>query len=366
MADAAYTIPPLWCPIEPAINPAWRAADRGTAEFARRFGLPRDPQLVKVKPEKLRIGELAGRFAPAADLKGLQLLSDVAYWTFIIDDDTDPSPQSNDAQPKAPDLADLCGFLSRIQRAFDTPAAMPLPDGPESGSGHLAAARDLRRRMEERTSDQQVGRWAASVRITFFVCLHEAAYQKRGRFPSLDEYFVRGIGSSLLQIFTNVMAVIDGPTVAPDDLERPEVRALTELTCLIARIDNDLYSYGRDLDGDIESSLVATLAREVGSFDAGLAQTVGTHDLLVGRFLKLRDRVLTTARPELRAYLLNLTALIRGHLDWASDLMRNRSDFSYFQRKTRVRWPVVFADAPSGHPHPPLTALPSVAWWWEV
>ncbi|MGW6915360.1 terpene synthase family protein [Kitasatospora sp. NPDC054939] len=290
-----------------------------------------------------RIGELAARFAPRATLPGLLALTDLLTVTFVVDD-------LYDAPGSAPGLADRNAVL-RAAVHTPTPSTDPVGRAVQRVlSSHAAlASRGLNGHLA-RAIDESL---AANL----------AEHLARSRLvPDLDAYLRHRRATTWFVPIADVLAVADGTEPAPAELDRPAVRALIDMTNLVTGWDNDVYGYARDhaaatLD---RVNLPDVLVRSLGCAPAEAVRLgLGLRDEVLARFLRLGDRTAATAGPALRALLANLTAGIRGHLDWTAGTDRFRT------AGTLARWPQPLTDR---RPVPPVW-LPPISgslWWWPL
>ncbi|MBV9025393.1 MAG: terpene synthase [Streptomycetaceae bacterium] len=254
---------------------------------------------------------------------------------------------------------DLARTTSSLLRALEG------GDDSDDDTPHAAAMRKLRAEIKEHASPNQLRRWAEAMRTYAYGLVWEAEYRQASSLPSLNDYIAMWMRAIGMAPSTALIDVTAGYEVPDRDLERPAVRALTEMTWTLVSWDNDFYSRNKEISraGD-NLNLIDVLARERGCDPAeALAEAVAMRDRVMVHFLRLRHRVAVQgARSELHCYLNGLGNFIRGHLDWASRCARYSAP-----SVAPVAAPMSPADwwkeFPADDSQEPLP-IPAIAWWW--
>ncbi|NPT57146.1 terpene synthase family protein [Paraburkholderia elongata] len=343
--------PAVWCPISPAIHPAWRELDARALAWADRFGLCSDP----VQRERLvraLAGDLAGRIMPRSNSRSaLQVATDYLMWLFVFDDTYCDEGVHSDKPGAMMELA------LQLARVVETPRPNP------AEGGYLpvvAALADIRRRLEDVASPVQIARWGAAVRAYLMCQAWEALNRANRVIPTLDQYAASRIDSGSLRATIFLQDVGNGFEVPHDQTSHPHVQALIEMTCTIVGWDNDIFSYAKETRrGGDWHNLVAVLAHEHGySLGQALTEAVALRDRVLNAYLALRDQILGGASPHLARFIADLDAWNRGNIDWsancgryinATDGSRSRITLTSQARETTLE------------PIP----VPSVRWWWQ-
>nr|WP_277348012.1 terpene synthase family protein [Streptomyces sp. HNM0574] len=250
-----------------------------------------------------------------------------------------------------------------MTRVIEVPEAPVLEDNPWA-----RGLRDLRMRLGRKATPTQMARWVAAWRRYFFGLGWETLHRSQGTVPTLNEFVaMRMAGTVGMEILTTMSDIADGYELPTADLERPAVRALTEMSWMLVALDNDLYSYHREalLQGN-GLNTVDVIARSEGcSPEAAVLRTVALRDRVMCLFLRLREQEAPRSGPELRRYTESLGQWVRAHLDWglvSARYLRPLGPDS--PPATWTELPHEFAPAPvDDSPGPP--ELPAVAWWWQ-
>ena len=103
--SALPSIPPLYCPIAPAMHPNAKAIDDGSIAFIERHGLSSPHQRVRLEAA---LNGVAGRLTPHGSLERVRLLSDLLLWLFTFDDLADEGALAG--RP-----SELLGLMMRLQ-----------------------------------------------------------------------------------------------------------------------------------------------------------------------------------------------------------------------------------------------------------
>lgn len=352
-------IPPVFCPIPSAAHPHAEALEERGVKWMTRHGFCRDPS------ERIRvIGSKAGEFFARASPEGieshLQVAVDWAYHQFLFDDLCDAGSASRNADA----FADLA---PRIVRTLEAPESALIADRTMSGP-----LRDLARRSRRVASSVQRERLVEAHRRFIVGVTWAVACQSRGVIPDLNQYAALRLHSAGGPPVTAWLEIINGCEISAREMSAPHVRALTELTWLIASWDNDLVSYGKELwlfdrDDHVPSSRPLNLVEVLmagghAPMERALREGVAMRDCLMCRFLTLRERVLRRASFELTRYLTDLGHLIRGNFEWSLTNGRYRNPDGAVV--DAVLPSSAFAPCPSRGAARPL-AIPVIAWWWD-
>jgi hypothetical protein len=335
---------PLWCPVDPAIHPAWRTWERNTVVWMERFRLDSE-QLEAGRLRCITAGELAGRTAlNPADAVGPQFAADSLLWLFAFDDaNCDEGRYSNSPA----DMAILIGEMNRIVETGRTTSAGPCAQ----------ALANLRQRLAAMASSVQVSRWVHSMRGYLGYQVWEAAHRQLGSIPTIDQYAVARIRNGSMEVCAMTLDIAEGYEVPPAEMERPDVRALTEMACSIVGMDNDIASYYKEHErSDCRLNLVDVIAHERGQApDQALPEAVAYRDAVLARYLELTRQVEPQVSGVTRRYICGLSAWIRGNLDWSMHTRRYRRAGKETIRVVDVpHSPVAEFSPPAG-----------VAWWWS-
>lgn len=177
----------------------------------------------------------------------------------------------------------------------------------------------------------------------YFLCqVWEAANRVDGATPDLDDYALLRIHNGAMKVSVMLLDIADGYEVPPADLDRPDVRALTEATCLLVGWDNDILSYRKEhvRDGGTQN-LLDVLAHAAGKPVPGMvSEAMFLRDQIMVLFERLSEQVRGAASTELRRYVTSLGHWIRANLEWGTTCER------YLNPEDPADLPTTWAAAP--------------------
>ncbi|MFD0691679.1 terpene synthase family protein [Actinomadura fibrosa] len=351
MTSSAPTpeLPPVYCPVEPAVHPAVEAIERRAVAWVDRVGLYRDDR------ERRRVlgtnsAEFYARFAPFGPEHNVQMAAHWVYWGFAFDDARcDAGPLS-----ARPDL--FLAMAGPLQRALE------VPDERMSEDPLVAALQDVGRSFRECAGPVQVRRFTEAHRAWLFAVAWQIVNRVRGHMPGLADYTAMRLHCSGGPPTLAMLEIATAAEVPAREMDSPAVRALTEMAILVAAWDNDLHSYRKEtVEGHTDQNLVNVLMRDGGgTAEEAMLRAVGLRDRVMARFLRLRDEVRRTASQDLRRYLDCLGHAIRGNIDWALRTPRYNDAEVAGVPMAAPRW----VDRPSDPATEPLP-IPGIAWWWD-
>ncbi|MDT3396401.1 terpene synthase family protein [Streptomyces sp. B1866] len=343
------SIPSLWCPLPSRIHPQRASITEFQLEWSvrHRLAVGRD-EIARLA--RTDIAGLAARFVPRATLTGAQTLAILLTATFVIDDLNDDGRLRG-----RPD--DFAHYASALSRALG-PGPLAEPADPP-----VRALHDIGRRLTHVASPALAARIVRDFRATLAAEVRESTNNARRLPPDLDTYVQNRLATTWVLPLTDLAAAVDGVEPALADLDRPEVRALTEMTSLILGFDNDICGYAKDRrDGAVDvNNLPDVLARATGAGPAqALAQAVSLRDQVLAHWLRLYDRLGETAGPAPAGHLANLASMISGHLHWAAACPRHT--IPHGGPVIRISPARRACDAPAAD----RLDVPSIAWWRDL
>lgn len=336
----------LWCPLRPAIHPAWRSWETGTVTWMERFGLDGE-QREAGRLRSIAAGELAGRTLPdTADPPGALFSARSLMWLFAFDDAyCDEGRFSHDPG----EMALLVAEMGRIAETGRTTSPSPCAQ----------ALADLRRQLDALAAPAAIARWVQSMKAYLGYQVWEAAHRRKRTVPSVDQYAVARIRNGSMEVCAMTLGIAAGYDVPAEEIESADIRALTEMTCCLVGLDNDIASYYKEhtRSGDT-INLVDVIAHERGrSAPEAVPEAVAFRDAVLALYLQLSEHVLAQATVSTRRYIGGLSSWIRGNLDWSTHTARYRREG---QATIRIcDTPRAFAIASAG-----FTPPAGIAWWW--
>jgi hypothetical protein len=342
IVDVDVVPPPFFCPFPAAIHPA--VAEMETAAIAWLD----EVRLYRTERERAKLlgtnsVEFYARFAPHGVPTHITTAALWVYWGFAFDDARcDSGPFS--ANPPA-----FLALAGQAQRAIeaDTPPAEP----------YAVALYDIVARMRTQVSDTVVRRFVEAHRYWLYCVAWQIGNRAADRMPPMPEYLAMRLGSAGGPPTIALLEIANDIEVPSREMDSPAVRALTEMTHLVASLDNDLHSYRTELaETQTDQNVINVLRHHDGlGVVEALEAAVSIRDRVMVRFLELHDRVRRNASEELRIYLDGLGHGIRGNIDWAATVPRYDSGGPL---------DITFCEEPRDASREPLP-FPAVSWWWD-
>lgn len=358
LESLSTSLPPVLCPVAATIHPNVAAIEARAISWIDRTGL------YSTSTERAwMIGsnsaEWCARLMPDAVEERLQILAEWTYWGFFFDDKRcDSEPYCS--QPGR--LAELAGSLVRSLEG-------PPRQIPDSADPFIVALQDLHGRFTALGSALQLRRWIDGHRHWLASVVWQNSYNERGIVAPLDEYVAFRGPATAGPVIVGLADFAGGYELPEDTCQDPAVRALTEMTCLIGGIDNDLQSWSKERQlQQSGQNVIAVLARHHGcSIEEALTRAVILRNQIMQLFLRLSGQAAQGAREESRRYLTGLGHVIRGNLDWGRGVPRytaqpgpDAGPLHARERDQPLRYTAGTTEIPD------LSAVPSIAWWWSI
>jgi Terpene synthase family 2, C-terminal metal binding len=358
LESLSTSLPSVLCPVAATIHP------NVTAIEARAISWIDRTVLYSTSAERAwMIGsnsaEWCARLMPDAIEERLQILAEWTYWGFFFDD------KRCDSEPYCSQPGRLAELAGSLVRSLEGPPREP----PAAADPFIVALQDLHRRFTALASALQLRRWIDGHRHWLASVVWQNSYNERGIVASLDEYLAFRGPATAGPVIVGLSDFAGGYELQEDAVQDPAVRALTEMTCLIGGIDNDLQSWSKERQlQQSGQNVIAVLARHHGcSPEEALLRAVVLRNQIMQLFLRLRGRAAERAGEESRRYLSGLGHVIRGNLDWGRAVPRYTAQPSpdagallSREREQSLR------DTASPTEIPDLSDMPSVAWWWSI
>lgn len=354
MLTRPLSIPPLYCPFPGGNHSDAVAIERRSSDWLLSFGTHPDEAAADYV-RRMRVGDLATRAMPAASAERVQVLADFVVWTVFDDPQVDLPTLTGDPTRTV-------ALFNKLLRMLEAPRA-PILRGNPWGE----ALRDIRLRLGIDASPVQIGRWIEAVRMYGVGALWHTACLRAGVMPSLADYVMMRLPSGGLQMYTTLGDWVEGYEISPEDLARPDVRALSEMAWALVAWDNDFISHYREsLAPGICINLVDVIAHEHRiPLEEALRTAIALRDRLMLRFIDVFGRVRPSACDLLGRYLDSLPRWIRANIDLSVRSERYLNPLNC--DPTRGLWadlPTDVTDEPSDRNPEPLP-FPAICWWWD-
>ncbi|MFV2173010.1 hypothetical protein ACFHW2_25005 [Actinomadura sp. LOL_016] len=345
---AGVDLPPIFCPLEAATNPACRVVERRAVAWMDEVGLCADAR------ERARViathsTDFYSRFAPHADEDRLLPAVLWVYWGFAFDD------AYCDAGHYSARPAEFVPIASRAQRALERPF-------PATGDDRFAAAvQDIGARLRKLGTPVQFQRFVAAHRGWLTGVAWQVANQARGHMPDLEDYLTMRLHSAGGEPTFAMLEIAGGAEVPAAEMETPAMRALTEMAILVASLDNDRHSLAREVGQNptVQNIYNVLLGHDGGPLPVAVRTVAGLRDRVLLRFIGLRERLAPRLGAAGRGYVDGLAYGIRGNAEWGLRVPR------YLGGDTAAAGEITWADRPMDDSTEPIP-IPTIAWWWDV
>ncbi len=304
----SFSIPPIYCPFLPAINPHAAEVQDAITTWVQRVGLVRQPNAL-ARFSASRFGYLTARAYPAIGRDELLLLSSWNTWLFCLDDQADESGFGHD--PAA------------MKAVFERFMAVLHDQAPTEESPLTRALLDLWGRMTARSTPAWRDRFRASVAAYFASQIWEATNRATGTTPAPDDYIrMRRITGAL---DTGIVLIDLAAHVALPDAVRtsPLVVALCDAANDIVCWTNDLVSLAKEVArGDVHNLVVVLQHARGGMLQSAVDAVARMIHERTEAYLALErtvPRYDAAVEADLAIYLGVLRSWVRGNFDWGRD-----------------------------------------------
>lgn len=351
-------LPSVLCPVAPAIHPSVAAIEARAISWIDRT------RLYSTSTERAWMvgsnsAEWCARLMPDAVQERLQILTEWTYWGFFFDD------QRCDSEPYCSRPGHLAELAGRLVRSLEGPPRRL----PASADPFIVALQDLHRRLTAMATPVQLRRWIDGHRHWLASVVWQNSYNERGVVAPLDAYLAFRGPATAGPVIVGLSDFANGYELSEQACQDPAVRALTEMTCLVGGIDNDLQSWSKERQlQQSGQNIITVLAHHLGCLpEVALTRAVLLRNQIMQLFLRLSGRAAEGASQEARRYIAGLGHVIRGNLDWGRAVPR------YTAQPDPVSGIVLGREREQSLSGvcqttevPDLAALPSVAWWWSL
>lgn len=353
MTSTRIEIPPLYCPIPYQRHPQWQQLERDALAWMTDYGFCEHPA-ARQQVVNTNTGEFLALAIPGTTEERLQVLTNLGYLLFVLDDERYTLGGSSSEQ--------FGELACRIIYCLETPESGMLGTG-RSAQAYLDSASALRREC----TPVQMRRIIDGTRRWFLSTLWERAVMSRGALPTLNEYFPMRMACGAAPLWMCLAELDTHLEITDREMDAPAVRAATELSWLVSSLDNDLFSCGKELHREEDAiNIVSVLRHHNGLHQAdAIAQAAQLRDSLMLLFVQVCERISPSAGTNLRSYLTGLGQIIRGHLDWAISPRTHRYTDPDGEHPNSIQITASITDTPPAQ-LAPLTLPPSVAWWMSL
>jgi hypothetical protein len=299
----AIARPSLHVPFDSAVSPYAEEVDQRTVDWAVGAGLV--PQSRAAMLRRSRLGLLAGRTHPRADIDTLTDVAAWYAWLAIFDGYCDEP-----ATVREPDR--FGAHLVRLLRVLESDTdANPR----EVFDATLA---DLRERARSRATADQLRRLALSVHGYFMGLLWEGGHRRVDAPVSFDDYRYMRRHTGGVPSWLMLMEIFGGNRPDPSDLAHPDMLGLCTRIGHVLTWQNDIISYDVEMASGVRIMSLPTVLEQERGWPAQRALDAAA-DLLTAEldgYAAAERQVLSWAGPALAGYVGDLRDLVAGCLTW--------------------------------------------------
>lgn len=304
------TIPLLYCPFSPAINPQVKEAANHTDAWVASFNLHSGAAYRQYQEDNF--AWLTARFYPKAELEQLKIANDFIVLLFALNDLLD------DQQVQLPT------FIERFI-AVTRNSAVPLS---KAEAPVLAAWADLWPRIEQISSPTWTARFTKHLAE-----LLQAALDKSGsetaQLTTVARYMEERLYLAGTHISTDIIPIIEGISLPDEVLQHPVLKELEQLSHKLLCWSNDLFSFSKEQAQGDKHNLVSLLQLERQlTLDEALLCAAAIHNTDMRRFVTLSTQLPgfdETTDQAVARYVEALRRHIRGNVDWSEKDSRRYS-----------------------------------------
>lgn len=295
----------IYCPIPPAVHPEADHIEAQITKWVSQSGMCPLPEHLDKMAQTLP-AQLTGQILPAAPADRLTTITQFFAWLFAFDD------RHYDDVGAPPDPTRIAATCARLIRVLDTRAL------PGNATAFEASLHEIAEQLAVLASPAQLQRWITAMRAYLFSLLWKAANRCGRITPGLDEYALMRIHGGAVMTTVMLLDIAGGYEVPAEDFQLPAVQALAEMCSLLVSFDNDLLSRGKEQHTADRQNLVDVVAAEhrIG-VDEALDEAITTRNLVLTRFIQLRDHVAPEVGNATREFFTAMSQWIRANLDWS-------------------------------------------------
>jgi Terpene synthase family 2, C-terminal metal binding len=321
MKIGEISVPELYCPFPPAMNPEAEAAQDHTLAWARKHALVRDEAAYE-RLRRSRFGFLAAHAYPKATLPRLSIASDWNTWLFVMDDECDESGIGR--RPKR--LGILHHRFSGLLTGDGIPRLRGRPGRIDVPLSHALC--DLRDRMRALMPRAWMTRFVQSAIEYFESSEWEAENREQGVWPDAATYIRMRPYTGGLYTDIELIELTEGIDLPIVVRNHPVLKRLALLTNNVVCWSNDIFSLQKERAHRDMHNLALILHHHEGITEqAAVDQVARLIKGQVQRFIALEARLPQfgpSVDGAVRRFVAVLRAWMRGNLDWSCETGRYR------------------------------------------
>jgi hypothetical protein len=341
-----FDAPRFYCPVPQAATGFMDRAEQHALAWLDSYGLKAPASVLKAGLHRL-IGYIT---SGAVDEEAFRAVVCFTFWATIVDDAY--------FDGESEQLALAVEVAGQAMRVITTPS----PEVDRTQPPYIAALQDVTGRLQALCPPQLFTRFTSELRRSFSDMLRMLAVRQRGVMPTEDQYISMRLGDCAALLSFLMIEICGRQAVPEEEASTAAFQAAMESGALIAALDNDVYSYRKELGEPGHLNLIIVIRDNRGiTLQEAVAEAVAIRDRIMLFFHALHAKLMPTASPQLRMLLDQIARMPRGHIEWAQGNPRYQLGVGEHGVIPAEPW----ADAPSTADHSPLP-YPSISWWWRL
>ncbi|WDO11315.1 hypothetical protein ME763_36890 (plasmid) [Streptomyces murinus] len=350
----AISIPPFYCPLEPAVHDHVDEIDPPVVDWLVSTGVREYGSWL----QKVNATRFACLCFPFTTNPRAEAISRLLYLLGAWDDDLEDDPHRR--EPAA-----LAQEVSGLIRAFELPGSAHSSPRP-----YERAMASLRRGLAPHMTTTQYAWFLEELRRFFFAVLAKNITDAREELLDLGQYLTLRMADVAGLWMSALVPIAGGYELPTAWAHEPHVRALCETSSTLLALDNDVLSYDREaLQGNFLQHIYPVLmARDALTLPEAVRATRRIRDRIMTVHLQIRQQVLSSApSAEVARFAATVGYIVRGNITWSATTHR----FTHPQHPGTKQeidlgdHALTWADKPYDASTAPLD-IPAVIPWWDL
>ncbi|KAI1841069.1 hypothetical protein JX266_012727 [Neoarthrinium moseri] len=293
--------------VDPQFNPQYQASKVLSDDWLQKV-MKMDEETATVW-RRLDISYMSAICAPHADLETLKLMNDWNGWVFAFDDPFDEGDYTSNHMKATEEVLWSLSILDNVH---------PIISAEDHPIRHVLQSCWLR--FQQRASPALQYRWKQYLTLYCLGVLEQVDFQQRATRPTVDEYMnlrARCVGALPCIGLMEYAEGIDLPRHVVEDVS---LQAITRITCDLVTLQNDVFSYRKDLIKGEDSNIIF-IFKDQGLTDQEAVERIG--EMLYDCYNKWRDAVANVPSwgdeidEEVKKFIGGCQNLALGNLHWS-------------------------------------------------
>ncbi len=334
----AITIPPIFCPFPPEINPHVAVAQQHVLEWVECFGLI---QKESARQRFLRadFGQFAACTHPSIDIDDLALVSDWCAWLFLVDDQFDDGTLGTHLD-KAREVTKA--FLAVLSSERNN--SHQSLDSSDGHSAAVVALADLWQRTRPYGQSGWSLRFYHHVADCFAGAQWEAQNRIQGTIPDVNEYIEKRRDTGAVYICLDLIDITKRINLPREIYEHATFQTLLDTASNVICWCNDIFSLEKEIKrGEYHNLVLVVRHADQSSLQEALDKVNDMVTEEMQQFLAAEQQIqglFPEHIEDIQTYIDDLKSWIRGNIDWSSKTLRyswieeasSRESIEYIER----------------------------------